>query len=75
MLSDYSLDRRLGEIVLGTERVDCGLPPGLGRGGKKCDVHRLGSLLISLLQGESISEAAPSPPPGLPPELTDFLEK
>lgn len=75
ILGDYSLDRRLGELVQGLERAECHLPPGLGRGGKKVDIHRLGSLLLSLLQGEPITELAPSPPLGLPPELRDFLDK
>ncbi|KAF4527599.1 hypothetical protein B566_EDAN015153 [Ephemera danica] len=75
LLSDFSLDKRLGDIVQGANRVSCGLPPELGRGGKKADMHRFGSLLLSLLKGEPISDLVQVVPSNLPNELKDFLER
>ncbi|CAB3382831.1 Hypothetical predicted protein [Cloeon dipterum] len=73
VITNYSLDSKLGELVQGKERVDCGLPLPMGRGAKKADVFRYGCLLLSLFQGSPVNTLLPSPPSSVPKEFRDFL--
>ena len=75
-LADFSVDRRLRDLVKETNKVeevgDSLFPVTAGRGGKKLDIHRLGLILLSLAGG---CRAQPpfTVPPSLPPALQHFL--
>ena len=51
------------------------LLPCVGKGGKKCDIYRLGIVLLSLAQGSVVDAHPTELPAHLPSVLRDFLEK
>jgi hypothetical protein len=74
-IANYSLDCKIGEIIQGTERAECGLPPAMGRSAKKGDVFRLGCLLLSLFEGSPVTTILPVPPSTASKELQDFFHR
>ena len=83
MLEGFYCFCRLSELVTKANMARGGVHfasdvdtlPCVGKGGKKCDVYRLGVVLLSLAQG-SVAEDHPTDLPAqLPSSLRDFLEK
>lgn len=76
-LSDYSIDKRLydiNRICTGEPELNV-YPPSIGKGGKKCDIYRLGVLLLNLHLGSIPKSTAPVFPPSLNSSFKDFLRK
>ena len=77
-MGDYGVERKLCELLLSVNGSDALLDqfaPSIGRGAKKCDIYRLGILVLSLLKGERITQNPPEFPSALPPEIQDFLKR
>ena len=75
-LADFSLDRRIREMLQEVNNVDVEevFPPSVGRGGKKSDIYRVGILVLSLREGSVTADQYPDIPAGLSPVFRDFLQ-
>ena len=76
-LSDYSIDKKLTEIV--EERNDLNVeeifPQSVGRGGKKSDIYRIGILVLSFQLGYIVKDQFPKIHEDVPDNLQDFLRR
>ncbi|XP_064601948.1 eIF-2-alpha kinase GCN2-like [Liolophura sinensis] len=80
-LTDYSIQKRLSDLYESVENQRPGVrftgvqTPVIGRGGKKGDIYQLGLLLLSLADGQEVTEILSEIPAGFSPEFQDFLSK
>ena len=73
---------RLSEVVCradsargGVHFADTDTLPCIGKGVKKCDIYRLGIVLLSLAKGAIVQDNLADCPSHLPAEFRDFIEK
>ncbi|XP_077990931.1 eIF-2-alpha kinase GCN2-like [Glandiceps talaboti] len=78
-LADYSIGKRLSDLYYSAnpakQAVRFNEDKVVGRGGKKGDILKFGMLLLSLTQGDFITEYPFTIPNTLPQKLQDFIAK
>ena len=73
-VGDFSIDKRVRDLLIGDNEPEDKFPLAIGRGGKKVDIYRFGVLILSFAQGDIVQDPVVIPN-GFNETFRDFLKK